>query len=421
MPESHDGKKPISAGTAFVRDMQALINDLEKCEPHYIRTIKPNDQKRSGMYDVDLVTHQVRYLGTVENVRVRRAGFAFRSDYTYFVKHFKMLSSATWPRNSGDDRRDTEAILRDIGVPSSEYEMGRSKVFIKKPKFVFQLEEARERILHKVVGIVQKAYRAFKARLYFLRLREESAMLLHHKKRRRGSWCLYFIGDYIRAQENPAITAHLDGRVKFADNVVMLGPKNKLLNVIFVMTSSSLYVISPPKMEVTMHIPFQLIRQFGLSTFADGYMVIDYQSEKPAPTLIFESMRKAEITTVLKEEYGQNQRRELPLVFQDEFQIMVKKKTLFGSKIVPKTLRFAESNFIQGANTKLAATKADNPEFKTVLRIDVGPDLGSRAPYQLDSSLPDRLRRFKGRPGQKKKIVYGGYRQKNAGGNGRRR
>ena len=32
-------------------------------------------------FDAALVRHQVAYLGLFENVRVRRAGFAFRQDY----------------------------------------------------------------------------------------------------------------------------------------------------------------------------------------------------------------------------------------------------------------------------------------------------------------------------------------------------
>ena len=43
--------------------MAALVTTLGKCEPHYIRTVKPNDAKRAGMFDTERVSHQVRYLG----------------------------------------------------------------------------------------------------------------------------------------------------------------------------------------------------------------------------------------------------------------------------------------------------------------------------------------------------------------------
>jgi len=414
MPESHDGKKPITAGTAFVRDMQALITDLEKCEPHYIRTVKPNDKKRGGMYDRELVTHQVRYLGMVENVRVRRAGFAFRSDYDYFFKHYKMLNDSTWPRGSGNSKRDTDTILRGLGI--SDFENGKTKVFIREPKSVFKLEEAREKAVDKVVRIIQRSYRAYKARLYFLRLREESAMLLHQKKRRRNSWVLYFIGDYIRAQENDMIATQIDGRVKFADQVSMLDSKKKMVAQILVITSRNVFLFQPGTYKLTAQISFEALESFGMSTFADGFMIIEYIPDKSAPTVVIESMRKAEIVTVLKEEYG-SMKGGLNIQFQDSYEINVM-KTLFANfrkKIVPKTLVFQENGALNGALTQIVTSKADlGPEFKTMMRVDVSANLGSNAPYQLDSPLPDRLRRFKGKPTGMKKIVYGGYRQHGA-------
>ena len=45
------------------------------------RCIKPNEVKRAAVFSSDLVRHQVRYLGLMENVRVRRAGYAFRQKY----------------------------------------------------------------------------------------------------------------------------------------------------------------------------------------------------------------------------------------------------------------------------------------------------------------------------------------------------
>ena len=55
------------------------------CHPHYIRCIRPNGQKLAKNFDMQLSTNQVRYLGLLENVRVRRAGFAYRTTYERFM------------------------------------------------------------------------------------------------------------------------------------------------------------------------------------------------------------------------------------------------------------------------------------------------------------------------------------------------
>ena len=54
------------------------------------------------------VHHQVRYLGLVENIRVRRAGFCFRATYGRFLKRYKMLSPRTWPTSAKAERSDVK-------------------------------------------------------------------------------------------------------------------------------------------------------------------------------------------------------------------------------------------------------------------------------------------------------------------------
>ena len=46
---------------------------------------------------MDVVTAQVRCLGLVENVIVRRAGFCYRETYATFLERYKILSASCWP------------------------------------------------------------------------------------------------------------------------------------------------------------------------------------------------------------------------------------------------------------------------------------------------------------------------------------
>jgi myosin-1 len=73
-------------------------------QPHYIRCIKPNDRKQKATFDETLVRHQARYLGLMENIRVRRAGFAFRMEFDRFLARYKMLAKMTWPKFRGAPR-----------------------------------------------------------------------------------------------------------------------------------------------------------------------------------------------------------------------------------------------------------------------------------------------------------------------------
>ena len=58
--------------------VSALMDTLKSCSQHYIRCIKPNDVKRAGVFDDPMALEQVKYLGLLENIKVRRAGYAFR-------------------------------------------------------------------------------------------------------------------------------------------------------------------------------------------------------------------------------------------------------------------------------------------------------------------------------------------------------
>lgn len=55
-------------------------------EPYYVRCIKPNEMNSPVLFDDARCRHQVAYLGLVENVMVRRAGFAYRQPYDRFLQ-----------------------------------------------------------------------------------------------------------------------------------------------------------------------------------------------------------------------------------------------------------------------------------------------------------------------------------------------
>lgn len=53
--------------------------------------------------DNSRVQHQVKYLGLAENIKVRRAGFAYRSEFHRFLDRFAILAPSTYPEWRGTD------------------------------------------------------------------------------------------------------------------------------------------------------------------------------------------------------------------------------------------------------------------------------------------------------------------------------
>ncbi|XP_036964770.1 unconventional myosin-Ib isoform X4 [Acanthopagrus latus] len=170
-------KRPPTAGSQFKASVGTLMRNLQTKNPNYIRCIKPNDKKASHIFTESLVCHQVRYLGLMENVRVRRAGYAFRQAYEPCLERYKMLCKRTWPHWRGPAREGVEVLMADLQVPTDEFAYGRSKIFIRNPKTLFFLEERRRQCLQDLATLIQKIYRGWKCRTQFLLLKKSQIVV----------------------------------------------------------------------------------------------------------------------------------------------------------------------------------------------------------------------------------------------------
>uniref|UniRef100_A0A8B9BZ96 Unconventional myosin-Ic n=1 Tax=Anser brachyrhynchus TaxID=132585 RepID=A0A8B9BZ96_9AVES len=130
--------------TQFKNSLSKLMEILMSKEPSYIRCMKPNDAKQADRFDEVLIRHQVKYLGLMENLRVRRAGFAYRRKYEVFLQRYKSLCPETWPTWDGRPHDGVAVLVKHLGYKQEEYKMGRTKIFIRFPKTLFATEDALE-------------------------------------------------------------------------------------------------------------------------------------------------------------------------------------------------------------------------------------------------------------------------------------
>ncbi|PSN63452.1 hypothetical protein BS50DRAFT_679717 [Corynespora cassiicola Philippines] len=215
-------RRPPTAGDKIKASANDLVTTLMKAQPSYIRTIKPNENKSPTEYNTPNVLHQIKYLGLQENVRIRRAGFASRQTFEKFVERFFLLSSKTsyageytW---TGDYESGARAILKDTNIPTEEFQMGVTKVFIKTPETLFALETMRDRYWHNMAIRIQRAWRNYlryrtecairiqrfwrrvNGGLEFIQVRDQGHKILAGRKERR-SYSLIgsrrFMGDYL--------------------------------------------------------------------------------------------------------------------------------------------------------------------------------------------------------------------------------
>jgi myosin-1 len=162
--ENSSKKRPPTAGFQFRASIGELMKNLMSKHPNYIRCIKPNDKKQSLKFDTELVVHQVRYLGLMENLKVRRAGYAYRQFYEVVLDRYKMLASKTWPVWKGDPRDGLRELMKELKKKPTEYAFGRTKIFIRNPRTVFDLEDQRRAKLDDIAVLIQKMVRGWLAK-----------------------------------------------------------------------------------------------------------------------------------------------------------------------------------------------------------------------------------------------------------------
>lgn len=144
------------------KQANTLVQTLMKCTPHYIRCIKPNETKRPRDWEENRVKHQVEYLGLRENIRVRRAGYAYRRVFKKFLQRsdvkqvkawcsvvlvqtgsrglvchrYAILTKESWPHWRGEERQGVLHLLNSVHMDQDQFQLGKTKVFIKAPESV---------------------------------------------------------------------------------------------------------------------------------------------------------------------------------------------------------------------------------------------------------------------------------------------
>ncbi|KAG9345315.1 hypothetical protein JZ751_009861 [Albula glossodonta] len=308
-PENLEAEKrgrPTTAGSKIKKQANNLVQTLMKCTPHYIRCIKPNETKKPRDWEESRVKHQVEYLGLRENIRVRRAGYAFRRAFSKFLHRYAILTRETWPQWRGEERQG-----------------------------LFLLEEMRERKFNGYARAIQKAWRKHIAVRKYVRMREEASdILLNKKERRRNSLNRNFVGDYIGTDNHPEIRQFVGRRerIDFAAVVVKYDRRFRSVKRDLILTPKFLYLIGREKVKqgpdkgqirevLKRQIELEKVQSVSLSTLQDDFFIVHEEHYDSVLQCIF----KTEFLSLLYKRYEEKTQRKLPLKFNNLLEFKVKK------------------------------------------------------------------------------------------------
>lgn len=168
-------KKTLTLSAQFKRSLDSLMRALSQCHPFFIRCIKPNEYKKPMMFDRELCCKQLRYSGMMETIRIRRAGYPIRHTFKEFVERYRFLIPGIGPPHKIDCKPASVKICADV-LGKTDYQLGRTKVFLKDAHDLF-LEQERDRVLTRKILILQKAIRGWYYRRRFLRMRQSAIVI----------------------------------------------------------------------------------------------------------------------------------------------------------------------------------------------------------------------------------------------------
>ncbi|XP_022784594.1 uncharacterized protein LOC111325125 [Stylophora pistillata] len=129
------------------------------CSPHYVRCIKPSERKAPLAWNQQKVINQIRYLGFKESITIRKTGFAIRRHFECILRRFGIIAPETKHGWSGDRAEACRFILKAAGFDSGKWIIGKTKVFLKEPDALHDLENIKNEHINKACVMIQRNYR----------------------------------------------------------------------------------------------------------------------------------------------------------------------------------------------------------------------------------------------------------------------
>ncbi|CAJ0873836.1 11776_t:CDS:10 [Entrophospora sp. SA101] len=145
-------KKP-TLGSIFKKSLINLMETISSTNTHYIRCIKPNEEKIASKFESQMVLSQLRACGVLETIRISCAGYPTRWVFDEFVQRYYMLIHSS--KLSSDTQKMCLQIL-DVSIKDADkYQVGSTKLFFRAGMLAY-LEKLRLDRLNECVILMQK-------------------------------------------------------------------------------------------------------------------------------------------------------------------------------------------------------------------------------------------------------------------------
>ena len=179
---------PVQAATLFEQfgnQIKSLMNELNKCDANFIRCIKPNEEKIKENFRSDFILKQIKYLGVLESVKIRKESFPVRKEFNTFWNLYKSLGKHKMKIQTGNPKEMKYVcdwcLLRNLIIDENDFRrkilFGSTKIYLKQDvsnlldRLQFNQELTKEQISLRIREIktrqIVKQFRIWKTQKLF--------------------------------------------------------------------------------------------------------------------------------------------------------------------------------------------------------------------------------------------------------------
>ncbi|KAM3926425.1 unconventional myosin-Vc [Leptodactylus fuscus] len=173
-----------TVGNKFRNSLCLLMETLNATTPHYVRCIKPNDEKLPFEFDPKRVVQQLRACGVLETIRISAQSYPSRWTYIEFYGRYSILMTQQ-ELSLSDKKHICKVVLQRLIQDSNQYQFGRTKIFFRAGQVAY-LEKLRSDKLRNACVMIQKNIRGWVQRKKFLRARNAAIVIQQYIRGQRA-------------------------------------------------------------------------------------------------------------------------------------------------------------------------------------------------------------------------------------------
>ena len=174
-------RRPPSLSGQLRQGMTQLLIKLGKTAPHFIRCVKPNENRAAGEIDLPMVLEQLKCLGIVESLQIQRQGFPFRKTYAAFLLRYRAIAPSFYGPGVEASKELCEQFLRAVEERTTPhvdvlgldcFRLGLTMCFYRAPQHLALEEQLGVRLNAAITAIAAVVRGCLHGRRVARRLRE---------------------------------------------------------------------------------------------------------------------------------------------------------------------------------------------------------------------------------------------------------